>query len=113
MDMFPQEVIDAASWRQLLFGGWWGWLEEWGQIVSVLLGIYYAYVFVKAGLTACFSLGVLYQEHGFSPNLLWGLGLGRKLFPMRFYRRWREFQRGHRPRNGTTGGAQFAALTAP
>ena len=113
MDMFPQEVIDAASWRQLIFGGWWGWLEEWGQIVSVLLGLYYAYVFLKAGLTACFSLGVLYQEHGLSPNLLWGLGLGRTLFPMRFYRRWREFQRGHRPRTGATDGSPFTALTAP
>ena len=113
MDMFPQEIIDAASWRQLLFGGWWGWLEEWGQIVSVLLGLYYAYVFLKAGLTACFSLGVLYQEHGLSPNLLWGLGLGRKLFPMRFYRRWREFQRGSHPRTRTTGDIPLAALTAP
>ena len=113
MDMFPQEVIDAAGWRQLLFGGWWGWLEEWGQIVSVLLGLYYAYVFLKAGLTACFSLGVLYQEHGFSPNLLWGLGVGRKLFPMRFYRRWREFQRGGRQRTRTREETPFAALTAP
>ena len=113
MDMFPQEVIDAASWRQLLFGGWWGWLEEWGQIVSVLLGLYYAYVFLKTGLTACFSLGVLYQEHGFSPNLLWGLGLGRKLFPMRFYRRWREFQRSNHSPTRAPGESPFAALAAP
>ena len=113
MDMFPQEVIDAAGWRQLLFGGWWGWLEEWGQIVSVTLGLYYAYVFAKAGLTACFSLAVLYQEHGLSPNLLWGLGLGRKLFPMRFYRRWRESQRNTQPEPDPSRASRLAALTAP
>ena len=37
-------------------------------------------------------LKVLYKEHGFGPNLLWGLGPGQDVFPMRFYRRWRPLQ---------------------
>ena len=44
-----------------------------------------------------FSLRVLYQEHGFGPNLLWGLGPGRNVFPMRFYRRWRRGRQRTRP----------------
>ena len=67
-------------------------MEEWGQLVSVGLGVYYLYKILRTIFTACFSLRVLYQEHGVSPSLLWGLGVGRNLFPMRFYRRWRRAQ---------------------
>ena len=35
---------------------------------------------------------ILYQEHEFGPNLLWGLGPVQNVFPMRFYRRWRQFK---------------------
>ena len=91
-DVFPAGVVDPTDWRRLIFGGWWNWVEQWGQLVSVVLGLYYLHSFCRAGFTALFSCRVLYQEHGLSPSLLWGLGLGRKIFPMRFYRRWRKFQ---------------------
>ena len=91
-DVFPAGVVDPTDWRRLIFGGWWHWMEQWGQLVSVVLGLYYAYVICRSAFTALFSCRVLYQEHGFSPSLLWGLGLGRKLFPIRFYHRWRKFQ---------------------
>ena len=67
-------------------------MEQWGQWVSICLGLYYAYGLLRSAFSALFSCRVLYQEHGLSPSLLWGLGMGRKLFPMRFYRRWRRFQ---------------------
>ncbi len=35
---------------------------------------------------------VLYQEHGFGPNLLWRLGPAQNVFPMQFYRCWRRFK---------------------
>ena len=37
MDVFPYDAVGAADWRKLIFGGWWGWLEDWGQWVSVCL----------------------------------------------------------------------------
>ena len=27
LDMFPAGITDAADWRNLIFGGWWSWLE--------------------------------------------------------------------------------------
>ena len=112
-DIFPYDAVGAADWRKLIFGGWWGWLEDWGQWVSVCLGMYYLYVIIKTLVTACFSVGVLYQEHGLSPSLLWGLGVGQSAFPMRFYRRWREFQRNTRNNNRLPNPPRFAALQAP
>ena len=67
-----------------------------GQWVSICLGVYYTYGFLRSGFSALFSCHVLYQEHGLSPSLLWGLGVGRNMFPMRFYRRWRRFQAAQR-----------------
>ena len=90
--MFPAGIADAANWRNLIFGGWWSWLEKWGKLVSILLGVYYLYVVGRWLLTTLFSLRVLYQEHGFSPNLLWGLGPGQNIFYMWFYRQWRRFK---------------------
>ena len=92
LDMFPADIAAAADWCNLLFGGWWSWLEKWGKLVSILLGIYYPYVVGCWLLTTLFSLRVLYQEHDFGPNLLWGLGPGQDVFPMRFYHRWRCFK---------------------
>ena len=43
-------------------------------------------------VTMLLSLKVLYDEHGFGPNLLWDLGPGHGVFPRRFYRRWRRFK---------------------
>ena len=43
-------------------------------------------------ITMLSSFRVLYEEHGFGPNLFWGLGPGQDVFPMRFYRRWRRFK---------------------
>ena len=90
--MFLAGIADAADWRNLTFGGWWSWLEKWGKMVSIFLGVYYLYVLGRWLLTTLFSLQILYQEHGFSPNLLWGLGPGQDVFPMRFYRQWRRFK---------------------
>ena len=89
LDLFPDTIAATADWRDLLFGGWWSWLEKWGKFVSICIGVYYLYLLGRWLLTTVFSLRVLYQEHGFGPNLLWGLGPGRNVFPMRFYRRWR------------------------
>ena len=61
-------------------------------MVSIFLGVYYLYVVGRWLLTMLFSLRLLYQEHGFGPNLLQGLGPGQDVFPMRFYRRWRHFK---------------------
>ena len=96
LDLFPDTIATTADWRNLLFGGWWSWLEKWGKLVSICIGLYYLYVIGRWLLTTVFSMRVLYQEHGFGPNLLWGLGPGRNVFPMRFYRRWRRGrQRAH------------------
>ena len=95
LDLFPDTIAATADWRNLLFGGWWSWLEKWGKFVSICIGVYYLYVLGRWLLTTVFSLRVLYQEHGFGPNLLWGLGPGRNVFPMRFYRRWRRFRQTH------------------
>ena len=89
LDLFPDRIAATADWRNLLFGGWWSWLEKWGRMVSIFIGLYYLYVLGRWVLTTFFSMRVLYQEHGFGANLLWGLGPARNLFPMRFYRRWR------------------------
>ena len=97
LDLFPDSIAATADWRNLLFGGWWNWLEKWGKLVSICIGLYYLYVIGRWVLTTMFSLRVLYQEHGFGPNLLWGLGPGRNVFPMRFYRRWRRFRQQARP----------------
>ena len=67
-------------------------MEQWGQWVSIGLGLYYAYQILRSVLIALFSCHTLYREHGVSPSLLWGMGLGRELFPLRFYKRWRRFQ---------------------
>ena len=92
LDVFPTDAAAAADWRNLLFGGWWSWLEKWGKVASICIGAYYLYVAARWILTTIFSLKVLYEEHGFGPNLLWGLGPGQGVFPMRFYRRWRRFK---------------------
>ena len=90
----PQHLAanTILNWQNLLFGGWWSWLEKWGKLVSIFLGVYYLYVIGRWLITMFFSLRVLYQEHGFGPNLLWGLGPGQDVFPMRFYLRWRQFK---------------------
>ena len=100
LDVFPTNVAADADWQNLLFGGWWSWLEKWGKLASILLGIYYLYVVGRWVITTLFSLRVLYQESGFSPNLLWGLGPGQDVFPMRFYRRWRRFKQHLSPMSG-------------
>ena len=56
-----------------------------GKLVSIFHGVYYLYIVGRWLLTTLFSLRVLYQEHVFGPNLLWGLGPGQDVFPMRFY----------------------------
>ena len=71
--------------------------------MSIFLGVYYLYVVGRWLLTTLFSLRVLYQEHGFSPNLLWGLGPGQDVFPMRFYRRWRRFKQHFAPEDPHRG----------
>ena len=81
----------------LIFGGWWSWMEKWGKMVSIFLGVYYLYVLGRWLLMTLFSHRILYQEHGFSPNLLWGLGPGQDVFPMRFYHRWRRFKQHFAP----------------
>ena len=85
LDVFPVDAAAAADWRNLLFGGWWGWLEKWGKLASIFIGAYYLYVAGRWLIMTLFSLKVLYDEHGFRPNLLWGLGPGQNVFPMRFY----------------------------
>ena len=102
LDLFPDTIAATADWRNLLFGGWWSWLEKWGKFVSICIGVYYLYVLGRWLLTTVFSLRVLYQEHGFGPNLLWGLGPGRNVFPMRFYRRWRRFRQAHSEHSART-----------
>ena len=92
LDMFPADIAAAVDWCNLLFGCWWSWLEKWGKLVSIILRLYYLYVVGCWLLTTLFSLRVLYQEHGFGPNFLWGLGPGQDVFPMRFYRQWRCFK---------------------
>ena len=92
LDVFPVDAAAAADWRNLLFGGWWSWLEKWGKLASIFIGIYYLYIAGRWLLTTLFSLKVLYEKHGFGPNLLWGLGPGQGVFPMRFYRLWRRFK---------------------
>ena len=92
LDVFPVDAAAAADWRNLLFGGWWSWLEKWGKLAIICIGVYYLYVASCWILTTLFSLKVLYEEHGFGPNLLWGLGPGQGVFPMRFYRLWRRFK---------------------
>ena len=92
MDVFPIEAAAAANWRNLLFGGWCSWLEKWGKLTSIFIGAYYLYVACRWIVTTLFSLKVLYDEHGFGPNLLWGLEPGQGVFPMRFYCRWRLFK---------------------
>ena len=99
LDVFPVDAAAAADWRNLLFGGWWSWLEKWGKVASICIGAYYLYVAARWIVTTLFSLKVLYEEHGFGPNLLWGLGPGQDVFPMRFYRRWRRFKQ-HLSSNG-------------
>ena len=92
LDVFPADIAASANRRNLLFSGWWSWLEKWGKLVSIFLGVYYLYVVGRWLLTTLFLLRVLYQEHGFGLNLLWGLGPGQDVFPVRFYRRWRRFK---------------------
>ena len=43
-NLFPHSIAATADWRNLLFGGWWSWLEKWGKLVSIFLGLYYLYV---------------------------------------------------------------------
>ena len=31
LDIFPSDVAATADWRNLLFRGWWSWLEKWGS----------------------------------------------------------------------------------
>ena len=99
LDMFPAGIADATNRRNLIFSGWWSWLEKWGKLVSILLGVYYLYAVGRWLLTTVFSLCVLYQEHGFSHNLLWGLGPGQDVFPMRFYHQWRRFKQHFAPKD--------------
>ena len=61
-------------------------------MASICIGAYYLYVAARWIVTTLFSLKVLYKEHGFGPNLLWGLGPGQDVFSMRFYRWWRHFK---------------------
>ena len=81
LDMFPAGIADAADWRNLIFGGWWSWLEKWGKLVSIFLGVYYLYVVGRWLLTTLFSLRVLYQEHGFTPQPTVGIGAWTGRFP--------------------------------
>ena len=46
----------------MLFGSWWGWLEQWGQWVSIGLGLYYAYALLRSAFIGLFSCRVLYQD---------------------------------------------------
>ena len=44
LDVFPADIAAAADWRNLLFSGWWSWLEKWDKLVSIFLGVYNLYV---------------------------------------------------------------------
>ena len=44
LDVFRTDVTAATDWRNLLFGGWWSWLEKWGKLASIFIGAYYLYV---------------------------------------------------------------------
>ena len=44
LDLFPDNIAAAADRRNLLFGGWWNWVEKWGKLVSICIGLYYLYV---------------------------------------------------------------------
>ena len=112
LDVFPTDVAAAADWRNLLFGGWWSWLEKWGKLASIILGIYYLYLVGRWAITTLFSLKVLYEEHEFRPNLWWGLGPGQDVFPMRFYRRWRWFKQ-HFSQAGGHEVARAPPVTVP
>ena len=103
INIFRAGIADATDWRNLIFGGWWSWLEKWGKIVSIFLRVYYLYVVGRWLLTTLFLLRILYQEHGFSPSLLWGLGPGQDVFPMRFYRRWRRLKQHFAPEECRSG----------
>ena len=111
LDVFPTDVAAAADWRNLLFGGWWSWLEMWGKLASIFIGAY-LYVAGRWIITTLFSLKVLYDEHGFGPNLLWGLGPGQDVFPMRFYRRWRCFEQ-HLSQAGGHEATRAPPIAAP
>ena len=111
-DVFLVDAAAAADWRNLLFGGWWSWLEKWGKLASIFIGAYYLYVAGRWVVTLLFSLKVLYDEHGFGPNLLWGLGPGQGVFPMHFYRRWRRFKQHFSQADGREA-ARAPPLTAP
>ena len=87
-------------------------MEKWGKLASIFIGAYYLYVAGRWLITTLFSLKVLYDEHGFGPNLLWGLGPGQGVFPMRFYRRWRGFKQ-HLSQADGREAAQAPPLTAP
>ena len=112
LDIFPVDASAAADWRNLLFGGWWSWLGKWGKLASIFIGAYYLYVAGRWLITTLFSLKVLYDEHGFGPNLLWGLGPGQGVFPMRFYRQWRSFKQ-HLSQAGGQEATRVPPLTAP
>ena len=112
LDVFHVDAAAAADGRNLLFGGWWSWLEKWGKLASIFIGAYYLYVAGRWLLTTLFSLKVLYDKHGFGPNLLWGLGPGQGVFPMRFYHRWRRFKQ-HLSKADGREAAQAPPLTAP
>ena len=55
LDVFPVDAAAAADWRNLLFGGWWSWLEKWGKVASVCIGAYYLYVAARWVITTLFS----------------------------------------------------------
>ena len=40
LDVFPADIAAAADWRNLFFSGWWSWLEKWGKLVNIFLGVY-------------------------------------------------------------------------
>ena len=83
-----------------------------GKLASIFIGAYYLYVVGRWLLTTLFSLKVLYEEHGFGTNLLWGLGPGQGVFPMHFYRRWRRFKQ-HLLQTGGRETPQVPPRTVP
>ena len=74
LDLFPADIAAAADWRNLLFCSWWSWLEKWGKIVGIVLGIYYLYVVGRWLLTTLFSFWVWFQ-----PSV--GIGPGAGCLP--------------------------------
>ena len=58
LDMFPANIGDAADWRNLIFGGWWSWLERWGKLVSILLGSLLPLLLSASGYSPLFSPSV-------------------------------------------------------